>query len=111
MWLEPFVLKFKVKPLMLLKLVLTLISGGPTRFITPPALRIAPNSALPPLDPSSTFSIPKSIVAPTFVPFAEKEKEKEKETPTPVVELESKEVTKVEQLKKKKNEKEKEDAA
>ena len=76
MWLEPFVLKFKVKPLMLLKLVLTLISGGPTRFITPPALRIAPNSALPPLDPSSTFLVPKSIVALTFVPFAEKEKEK-----------------------------------
>ena len=110
MWLEPFVLKFKVKPLMLLELVLTLISGGPTRFITPPpAVRIAPNSALPPLDPSSTFSVPKSIVAPTFVPFAEKEKEKE--TPTPVVELKSKEVTKVEQLKKKKNEKKKEDAA
>ena len=106
MWLKPFVLKFKVKRLMLLELVLTLISRGPTRFITPPALRIAPNSALPPLDPSSTFSVPKSIVAPTFVPFAEKEKEKE--TPTPVVELESKEVTKVEQLKKKKNEKEKE---
>ena len=105
-------MKFKVKPLMLLELVLTLISGGPTRFITPPpAVRIAPNSALPPLDLSSTFSVPKPIVAPTFVPFAEKEKEKEKQTPTPVVELESKEVTKVEQLKKKKNEKEKEDAA
>ena len=82
---------------------------GTDKVYYPPALRVAPSSALPPPDLSSTSLIPKSTIAPISVPFAKKEKEKQ--TPTPVMELESKEVAEVEQLKKKKKEKEKEVAA
>ena len=77
----------------------------------PSALRLAPTSQQPPVDPSSTP--PVSSDQPTFVPFSTptkgKEQGKELPPPTEALDVETKEeVVEVSQLKRKRREKEQE---
>ena len=67
---------------------------GTNKVYYPPALRIAPSFAPPPLDLSSTSSASKSTTVPTPTPSAGKEKEQQ--LSTLVVELKLKVVVEVE---------------